>query len=165
MGVDRLHALGLQIDQIGIVVPDLEGSVPAYAKGFGIDLWQSWTYDGAVMRTSTYRGEAGGFAMKLALGGAGPQIELIESITGPNVYTEHLERHGFGIHHVGCRVDDLAAGIEQSGYPVLQSGVGYGRDGTGGFAYLDTEKELRMIVELIEVPKERMEPEREWSFA
>lgn len=164
MDAGRLLALGLQIDQIGIIVSDLEDSVPAFAKSFGITAWQSWTYDGTSMSSSTFRGEPGDYAMKLALGGAGPQIELIESVEGPSIYVEHLERHGCGIHHVGCRVDDLAAGIEQSGYPVLQSGAGYGRDGTGGFAYLDTEKELQMIVELIEVPKERMEPEREWSF-
>lgn len=164
MGVDRLQVLGLNVDQIGILVPHLEGAVPTYAKGFGVATWQAWTYDHQSMRASAFRGDPGSFAMKLALGGADPQIELIEPVNGPSIYAEHLERHGYGLHHVGCRVDDLEAGIEQSGYPVLQSGVGYGRDGTGGFAYLDTEKELKVIVELIEVPQERMDPEREWSF-
>jgi len=165
METGRLQELGLDVDQIGILVPDLEGAVPAYAVSFGIALWQSWSYDDETMRSSTFRGNSGRFTMKLALGGVGPQIELIEAINGPSLYTEHLERHGYGIHHVGCRVDDLSVSIERAGYPVLQSGAGYGRDGSGGFAYLDTEEELQIIVELIEVPRERTDPEREWSFA
>lgn len=164
MVADRLRVLGLEVDQIGIIVPDLRSAVPVYAKCFGITIWQSWTYDSDSMTSSTFHGDPGRFAMKLALGGVGPQIELIESVDGPSIYTEHLERNGFGIHHVGCRVDDLAASIEESGIPVLQMGIGYGRDGTGGFAYLDTEATLQVIVELIETPNERMEPERTWDF-
>ena len=44
----------------------------------------------------------------------------------------------------------------------MQSGRGYGRLGDGGFAYLDTERELGLILELIEIPKERIPPEAEF---
>jgi hypothetical protein len=47
----------------------------------------------------------------------------------------------------------------QRGYTVLQMGRGYGRWGDGGFAYLDTEDALGMILELIEIPRERFPPE------
>ncbi len=164
MDVGRLSRLGLGVDQIGIVVPDLDRAVPDYGESFGISTWQSWTYDRETMSASTFRGDPGRFAMKLALGGVGPQIELIESLSGPSLYTEHIDRHGFGIHHVGCRVADLARVLEEIDYPVLQSGAGHGRDGTGGFAYLDTEDEFQIIVELIEAPRERRDPEREWSL-
>jgi methylmalonyl-CoA/ethylmalonyl-CoA epimerase len=48
---------------------------------------------------------------------------------------------------------------------VIQSGRGYGRWGDGGYAYLDTEESLGMILELIEVPRERVPPEREFPPA
>ena len=100
--------------------------------------------------------------MRLALAGAGPQIELIEPLTGPSLYHEWLDEHGEGLHHIGMRVPDLQAGIRdmaERGWDVLQSGRGYGLDGDGGFAYLDTTAELGVILELIEVPARRREPE------
>ena len=40
---------------------------------------------------------------------------------------------------------------------------GYGLDGDGGFAYLDTIDDVGMIVELIEFPARRREPEGTWQ--
>ena len=60
------------------------------------------------------------------------------------------------------RVPDLGAAVrdmERRGHAVLQSGSGYGLDGDGGFAYLDTAALLGVILELIEVPARRPPPE------
>ena len=46
---------------------------------------------------------------------------------------------------------------------MLQSARGYGLDGDGGFAYLDTIDDVRIIVELLEFPARRREPERTWQ--
>jgi 4-hydroxyphenylpyruvate dioxygenase-like putative hemolysin len=101
--------------------------------------------------------------MRLAFAQAGAtQLELIQPLTDNNIYAEQLARRGEGLHHVGVFVPSLDAGIaeaEREGFSVLQSGRGYGRLGDGGFAYLDTEAQVGMIVELIEVPKERVPPE------
>ena len=43
--------------------------------------------------------------------------------------------------------------------PVIQDGYGYGLDGDGGFAYLDTEAKLSTTLELITRPKGRATPE------
>ena len=71
-------------------------------------------------------------------------------------------QRGEGLHHLGFWVDSLteaAAEFTASGYEAIQTGAGYGLDGDGGYAYFDTSAELGVILELIEVPKRRREPD------
>jgi methylmalonyl-CoA/ethylmalonyl-CoA epimerase len=157
-----LAPAGLHADQIGIVVEDLEQAMHRYAQIFDCGRWSVYTYGPAILREPTFRGGPGTFEMRLAMAGSGPQIELIEPLRGPSLYHEWLADHGEGLHHIGVRVPDLLAGVrdmEHRGFGVLQSGRGYGLDGDGGFAYLDTATELGVIVELIEVPQRRRDPE------
>jgi hypothetical protein len=69
---------------------------------------------------------------------------LIQSVSGPSIYTEWLDRHGTGFRHVGIFTDNLAADVEAlealeaQGLVVSQSGRGYGLEGDGGFAYFDS---------------------------
>jgi hypothetical protein len=149
-------------DQIGIVVEDLEGAMPHYSSVFACGAWSVWTYGPGVLRESSFRGEPGRFAMRLALAGSEPQLELIQPLEGPSLYHEWLDEHGPGLHHIGMRVSELDPAVrdmERRGHGVLQSGRGYGLDGDGGFAYLDTADRLGVILELIEVPRRRRPPE------
>lgn len=104
--------------------------------------------------------------MRLALAQVGPLVvELIQPLSGDTIYVEHLDRKGEGLHHVGVFVpsfDEAVAEARRQGFSVLQSGRGFGRFGDGGYAYLDTEASLGMILELIEVPRERVPPESEF---
>jgi methylmalonyl-CoA/ethylmalonyl-CoA epimerase len=157
-----LAPAGLRADQIGIVVDDLEQAMHRFGRVFACGEWHVYTYGPEVLREAGFRGRPGRFEMRLALAGAGPQIELIQPLRGPSLYHEWMEEHGEGLHHVGMRVPDLLAAIrdmEQRGFEVLQSGTGYGLDGDGGFAYLDTAGELGVTLELIEVPAHRREPD------
>jgi methylmalonyl-CoA/ethylmalonyl-CoA epimerase len=153
---------GLRPDQIGIVVEDLDRAARRYSEIFDCGRWSVYTYGPALLREPTFRGGTGTFEMRLALAGSGPQIELIQPLRGPSLYHEWLADHGEGLHHIGMRVPDLLAGIrdmEARGFALLQSGRGYGLDGDGGFAYFDTSAELGVILELIEVPARRREPD------
>jgi methylmalonyl-CoA/ethylmalonyl-CoA epimerase len=155
-------SLAYTADQIGIVVTDIEEAMRRWGKVFACGPWSVYTYGPAFLRDPTFRGEEGRFEMRLALAGSGPQIELIQPLQGPSLYHEWLDAHGEGLHHIGMRVPDLQEGIRdmaERGYPVLQSGRGYGLDGDGGFAYLDTADDIGVILELIEVPARRREPE------
>jgi hypothetical protein len=40
--------------------------------------------------------------------------------------------------------------MARAGFACLQHGYGFGADGSGGFAYFDTERELGYLVEALE---------------
>ena len=99
--------------------------------------------------------------------GGSPQVELLQALEGPSIYHEWLDSGRVGLHHVGVLVETLDAATEsmrRAGYDVLQSGRGYGLDGDGGYAYFDTERDFEVIVEAIEVPKRRREPDFVWRI-
>jgi catechol 2,3-dioxygenase-like lactoylglutathione lyase family enzyme len=152
--------------QVGIVVPDLEAAMRAYGPPVGAgDVWRVWTYDETVLRQRIYRGEDGSFAMRIALGGSEPQLELVEVLAGPSLYHEWWDRRRGGLHHLAFRVDDARAVIaemERAGFELLQAGFGFGADGSGAFAYFDTTDALGYIAEAVEAPRERRPPERIW---
>lgn len=154
------------VDQIALVVRDLDAAVRRYWETLGVGPWRMYTYGPPLVREMTYRGRAQEYRMRLALAQVGSLvIELLQPLSGDNIYVEHLDRKGEGLHHVGVFVpsfDEAVAEAQRQGFAVLQSGRGYGRHGDGGFAYLDTEALLGVIVELIEVPRERVPPEAEF---
>jgi hypothetical protein len=152
--------------QLGIVVRSMEDALASWgAEGHFAPGWRLWTYSPNTVEELIYRGQPGRFSMRIALGGTAPQVELIEPIDGPSIYHEWLQQHGPGLHHIGFYVSDLRASIARMvarGFPLAQSGVGTGRDGTGGFAYFDTVEVLGYFVEAIVVPTLRRPPEAVW---
>ena len=155
-----------QINQIALVVRDLDAALRRYWETLGVGPWKVYTYGSPLVREMTYRGRPHEYRMRLALAQVGPLvIELLQPLSGDNIYVEHLDSKGEGLHHVGIFVpsfDQAVAQAQQQGFSVLQSGRGYGRWGDGGFAYLDTEAMFGVILELIEVPRERVPPEAEF---
>lgn len=144
--------------QIGIWVPDLAKGIRQWSAILGREDWRVYTYGPDVVPELTYRGAPGNFSMRLALIGADPQIELIEALEGPSLYHEWIEEHGYGQHHIGFWVDsldDISEQCAQAGIALTQTGRGYGVNGDGGFAYLDTLETLGVILEAIEVPAVR----------
>jgi methylmalonyl-CoA/ethylmalonyl-CoA epimerase len=156
---------GRPVGQIGIVVRDLERAFEQYGGRWGLGPWIGYVYGPETVPRLTYRGEPGRYSMRIALAGASPQVELVQPLEGPSIYEEWLEAGRGGLHHVAVYTDSLdeaIASVRDAGYDVLQSGQGYGLDGDGGYAYFDTERDFDVIVEAIEVPKRRREPDFVW---
>lgn len=152
---------GRSIDQLCFLVEDLETAIQAWSPVYG-DEWRIYTYHSGNVNNLTYRGGPGQFVLRLALAGSSPQIELIQPLEGPSIYHDWIEEHGYGFHHLGFFVPDVAASIaefEAAGIPNIQSGNGYGLDGDGGFAYFDLEGTHQHVLEAIEVPARRRESE------
>jgi methylmalonyl-CoA/ethylmalonyl-CoA epimerase len=151
------------INQVAVVVHDINIAMRHYVEDWGIGPWHVYTYGPKRLHTMTFRGEDCSYVMKLALSYVGETMyELIEHIEGPTTYAEFLASNGEGLHHLGYYVPDIDDEIERMtalGYPLLQSGRGFGVDGDGAFAYFDSESRLGCIVEAIELPKAMPEAE------
>ncbi|HVP62958.1 MAG TPA: VOC family protein [Myxococcaceae bacterium] len=152
------------VAQVALVVEDLDKAVEAYWHRFGIGPWHFYTYEKPLLRRMTRHGAPSEYAMRVALANAGPtRIELIEQKSGDTVYAEFIRKHGYGVQHLGLVVDDMAAAIreaEAAGYRVTMYGAGFGLDGDGAYAYLDTEDDMGTTFELVERPKRRATPEK-----
>ena len=152
------------VAQIAFVVEDLDRTVENYYRLFGIGPWHFYTYEKPLVPHMTRHGEPADYAMRIALSYFGDtRVELIEQKRGDTVYREFAERHGYGIHHLGVLVDDMAEAIAQAeaaGIRMVQDGAGVGPDGDGHYADLDTEEQIGTTIELIERPKGRKAPEK-----
>lgn len=162
--VGALPFLNNGIAQIAWVVADLEATVARYHRAFGIGPWHFYTYGPPLVKRASYRGKPSTYRMRVALAYFGSmRVEFIQPIEGPSIYDEFVERHGYGVQHLGVLVDDMAAALAQAeavGYEMIQDGSGFGLDGDGHYAYIDTEADFGVVYELIQRPKRRHEPEK-----
>ena len=152
------------IAQVALIVEDLDKAVESYWKLFGIGPWHIYTYGRPLVKKMTYHGEPSEYKMRVALSYLGPlRIELIETLEGDTIYADFVKEHGYGVHHFGVLVDDMKEAIAQAeaaGLLMTQDGSGFGLDGDGHYAYLDTEDKIGVTIELIERPKRRVPPAR-----
>jgi methylmalonyl-CoA/ethylmalonyl-CoA epimerase len=152
------------VAQVGFVVKDLEKAVEAYWRLFGIGPWHFYTYGPPLVKRMSYRGRPVEHKMRVALAWLGPlRIELIQILEGPTVYDEFVAKHGYGVHHFGLLVDDMAAAIAQAqaaGLEMTMDGSGFGLDGDGHYAYLETDDLIGTTLELIARPQRRVPPEK-----
>ena len=152
------------IAQVAWVVRDLDRTVEAYYERFGVGPWHFYTYGPPLVKRASYRGKPAGYRMRVELSYFGPtRVEFIQPLDGPSIYEEFIERHGYGVQHLGVLVEDMAAAIAQAeaaGYEMIQDGSGFGLDGDGHYAYIDTEADFGVVYELIQRPKRRVAPER-----
>lgn len=129
-----------KIDQIGIVVKDMEATMKFYEKIFGIEPFLTLESP-----TNSVKLKIGLFYLDEV------QIELIQVLKGETIHSKFLNKRGEGLHHLGFFVDDIEndlSRLEKEGIKVLERGIILEEV---KFAYLDTEKILGIIFELIQL--------------
>jgi methylmalonyl-CoA/ethylmalonyl-CoA epimerase len=154
--------VGRPVGQIGIVVRDLESACRRYSALWRCGPWRIYTYGPAILSSQSYRGAPAGFVVRIALNATTPQLELLQPLVGPSVYDDWLARRGEGVHHLAAYVEDADVAIASfaaAGYAVVQEGRGFGLEGDGVFAYFDTEHDLGYLLEVVQIPKVRREPD------
>lgn len=142
-----------KVVQIGLLVHDIEKTSEAYANFFGVEKPKWFWTDAPEVAQTEYRGEKSAARAKLAfLDMESLQLELIEPDENPSTWRESLDRNGEGFHHIAFFIEGMKEKIEllgQNGYPLLQKG-----EYTGGrYAYMDTFKDLKVLIELLENDK------------
>lgn len=153
-----------QMHQVCVVVKDLQAAVERYWNLFGIGPWQIYTFEPPALSDQTIHGRPEPYSMRLALAMMGDfQWELIQPLSGPNIYQEFLDEHGEGVHHVSFGVDDYdqaIAAMKEQDIGMLMGGSWNGAT----FGYLDTEKDLGVIVELFKTSPDFAMPAPEATY-
>lgn len=162
--IQKLSFLDRGIAQVSIIVPNLEQAVEKYWELFGIGNWHIYTYGKPLVKKMTINGKPAEYKMRLALSYFGPmRIELVEMVEGNRIYADFVREHGYGVHHFGVLVDNMEQALaeaEAAGVKVTMEGEGFGLDGDGHYAYLDTADKIGVTLELINRPKRRMPPDK-----
>ena len=142
------------IIQIGLIVKDVETTKQKWAEFLGVPVPPTFDSGDYKITQTVYKGEgAPKAACKMAFfkPGANIELELIEPNGEKSVWQDFLDEKGEGIHHIAFKAqgtDKALEKCEKSGYKCMQRGK-YG-DGGGEYAYLDSEKDLKCIVEFLE---------------
>jgi catechol 2,3-dioxygenase-like lactoylglutathione lyase family enzyme len=141
------------ISRIGIVVGNLEKVMENYRDIMGIGPWDVMELGSPVLHDVTCRGKAVNPRWKVGSAKSGPvRLELIQPVSGENIYSDFMNEHGEGIHHIQFLVDDIHKTnriMEAEGFPVLMGGGLL----DGGFAYYDTSGPLKVIWQAVQPPK------------
>lgn len=139
--------------QLGIIVKSIDRSVPYYSAVMNI---RPWYRVKIVEEEIYYKGRRIDLEADIAIGYSGAlQFELIEVLGGEeNIYTDLINAHGEGVHHIGFVVSNIQKKIDilnESGFEAIQHGVlkTKGKAITR-FVYFDTMDHYGYIFELIE---------------
>ena len=94
-----------KVNQVAIVVRDLDATMRNYWEMLGIGPWSVYTFAPPLVKEMTYRGRLQDYAIRLALAQAGDVLyELVQPLSGENIFEEHLQRKGESVHHIGVFV-------------------------------------------------------------
>lgn len=152
--------------QTCVVTHDLDSMVRHYADCLGIGPWWVKDHGPPELANTRLRGEPVEFGMRVALAWTGDfNWEIIQPLSGPNVYSEYLATRGAGIQHVAVSprqmtFDDAYSRLCRMGFPPLQECEWLGVR----VAYFQTEALLGTSIELLDRPLEFRLPDPDYWY-
>jgi methylmalonyl-CoA/ethylmalonyl-CoA epimerase len=143
-----------EIAHVAIVVRNLEETMRRYWEVLGIGPWEICDAKPPVLHGQYYDGKPADFTYRLAFARVGStSLELVQPLSGRSSYSDFLEKHGEGLHHIGFAVastQDTTRALNQAGCrPIMGGGF---KD--GAFVYYDTEGALKCVWEAVTMPEE-----------
>lgn len=142
--------------QVASIVDKCDETVLDVIKDFGLGPWMVYEFNPQNNKDlKLWEKENNTITMRLAVTNIGKlEFEYIEPVSEQSIYAEHLANRGEGLHHLAFDVADYKtaiADVKARGYRNAMSGIwNDGKD----WSYLDTEKELKFVAELYEMPPE-----------
>ena len=113
--------------QVCVVPRDYRRTMAGMTEA-GIGPWRVYTFGPETVTELTFRGRPASYSMKLCIAFSGSMMwEIVQPLTGPNLYEEFLERHDEGVHHLAVDCNGLPwaarlAAFEARGFAMVQSG-------------------------------------------
>ena len=141
------------IAQVCIIVEDVERTAAHYRNILGWDIPDDYQITHLHDHTNAkYYGEPTDARAKLVGFGIGQiQFELLQPLEPPSTWQDYLDQHGAGIHHIAFfvpKTEPAAKSFVEHGYQITQEGLFTGQ--TGMYTYLDTDRDLGVVIELLE---------------
>ncbi|MFD1449074.1 VOC family protein [Oceanobacillus profundus] len=146
----RENETKITLTQIGIVVKDIKESLKQYTNLLGWGPWNVYELNPSRLDQTEVNGEKVNYSSVIAETTVGNiDFELIEPVSGPSIYKEHIEQFGEGLHHVACmgtnsNHEEIFKIFNEKGYKKTMTGR---IDEKIQYYYLDTDSKLKVIFE------------------
>ncbi len=145
-----------EMHHVCLAVRDVEKTAEAFSTIFGIGPFRITLYESPSTRATLY-GKPQGYRLKFAHAEAGPvEIELVQTLEGKAAIDDFIERRGEGIHHLAfeCHppLDDELRKWKELGVEALQIDRSLSDDPKYGWAYMDTERLVGCVLEIMCLP-------------
>ena len=139
--------------QIGMLVNDLEATLERLEKIFGIGPFRIVDFppEGYADVPREYRGIPGDFAGRFCFFDWGNiEFEVIQPTHGKSAWSDWLDEHGPGLHHIKFSVPTHAPSREylaENGIDILQKGASVGKNAGKEWVFYDTEDLIGFTIE------------------
>ena len=102
-------SLGRAPGQVAFVRDSLGGATGMLSVAFGLGRWDQWVYTPSYPPRGVHGGQPGSLVFRVVGCRLEAHVEIIKSVQMPSIFLEHLERHGFGLRHLGYVVESRDA--------------------------------------------------------
>jgi methylmalonyl-CoA/ethylmalonyl-CoA epimerase len=141
--------------QIGIVVPDLEAAIRTYRDIYGIGPWEVFEIGPENSKDARLYGQPVEWRGRAAITMVGRVMwELIQPVDANDLFGRFLAERGGGVHHIAVATPDFRRALQQQaerGNQHILEGTFMGVE----VDYLNTERDLGVILEVFSVPKKQ----------
>jgi len=144
------------VAQVAIVCRDIEATAKRWSALLGLDVPKIFPTPPGLKTRMIYRGQPSDARCKLAFFNLkNCQIELIQPLESGSSWQDGLDENGESVHHIAFKVKSLEKSLKhcaELGMPSIHQGR-YGGD-DGSYTYLDSGKQLGVMVELLHSDKD-----------
>lgn len=139
-----------RVMQVGLVVADIDQAARDWALLLGVEPPAIIITDTVDLAHTAYQGQPTPAQAKLAFFNLGQvSLELIQPLGSPSTWDDQLAAHGPSLHHIAFEIsgmDQHIQGLQERGLQLVQRGDYQG----GRYAYLDGQKQIGAVIELLE---------------
>jgi methylmalonyl-CoA/ethylmalonyl-CoA epimerase len=142
------------LKQIGVVVRDLDRTLEVLSEVFRIVPFRIlyWPPEDRPDFVRVYHGQPADFTCRIAFARVGPiELEIIQPLEGKSIWSDFLDQHGQGIHHIRFNVQDIETQqvvdyLAGRGIEVSQTGSGLRPGAT--WVCFDTDAKVGFCIEV-----------------
>jgi len=141
--------------QIGLIVEDLENTLENLEKIFGIGPFRIVEFppEGEENVTRMYYGQPSDFKAKFCFYDLGNiELEIIQPLSGENIWSDFLAKHGPGLHHIKFNVpehEEVRDYLGEHDIKITQMGSSVGKNAGKTWVFYGTEDKIGFAIELM----------------
>lgn len=140
--------------QVGVLVKDLDEYMKKLNEVFSIGPFRIAQYPPADdIPFREYHGKEGNFTAKFCFFNLGNiELELIQPISGENIWDDFISNHGQGLHHLKFLVEDansVEKYLNKNGYYIYQQGAAVGPNKGRVWQFYPTYEDIGFDVEIM----------------